>query len=99
MINNEPAVTADICPPKSRKLSPISVSRTSRVIRCCERSIGFFPRVVSALAEQTIADSVPAVARESQRILRRYGMDCRYPNAQWIAATYPDGSLSNLSYW
>jgi hypothetical protein len=27
-----PAVTADICPPKSRKLSPISVPRTTRVM-------------------------------------------------------------------
>ena len=44
MINNEPAVTADFCPPKSLKLSPISVSRTSRLMRCCERSCGFFPR-------------------------------------------------------
>jgi hypothetical protein len=53
----------DTRPPKSRKLSPISVSRTSRVMRCCERSSGFFPRVVIAIAEQTIAYSVPAVWR------------------------------------
>ncbi len=56
-----PVVTADICQRKSRKLSPISVSRTSRVMRCCERSSVFFPRVVSAIASQTIAYSVPAV--------------------------------------
>jgi len=30
-------------------------------MRCCERSSGFFPRVVSAIANQTIAYSVPAV--------------------------------------
>jgi hypothetical protein len=42
LIITHPAVTADTRPPKSRKLSPISVSPTPRVMRCCERSSGFF---------------------------------------------------------